>query len=231
MHMLEKKKINQSAYIWNDVGLWNVKYLHRPYEKRDILLYFLIFLSSFAFQERANLWSAWQQRARSGNAAWCWATPLCQWSSGSLSSRCGPPSMTLRSADSPLTPRTSPSAARWPSAPTLCWVTPPSAPGRLSESWSGCGARSGDSLYWMRCTLYRVSFYRSFSWCNCVMIRIWWSSEVDTYFGFMHQHANILIICALCSQNVSPCSDHCPGTLQTGTHCHTGQRRWQDRGP
>lgn len=134
------------------------------------------------FQERANLWWAWRPRARCVNAAWCWVTPQCQWSSGSLSSRCGPLSTTLRSAASPLTPRTSPSAALWPSAPTPCWATPPSAPGRLRESWSGCGARSGGSLSWMRCTLYLVSchgisfprFKNIMKWCLGILDIFWW---------------------------------------------------------
>lgn len=43
--------------------------------------------------------------------------------------------------------------------------------------------------------------------------------------------AKILILCALCSQDVSSRSDHCPGALQTGTHCYSGERRWQDCGP
>lgn len=110
-----------------------------------------------AFQEPASLWWASQQRARCVNDAWYWVTPLYPWSSGSPSSRCGPLLMTLRSAASPLTPRTSPLAALWPSAPTLCWATPPSAPGRPRGSWSGCVARSGGSLSWMRCTPSLVS--------------------------------------------------------------------------
>ena len=134
---------------------------------------FQLFYLPFAFQELANLWWVWRRRARCVNAAWCWVTPRCQWSSGSLSSRCGPLSTTPRSAASPPTPRTSPSAVLWPSAPTLCWATPPSAPGRLRGSWSGCGARSGDSLSWMRCTLSPVSCYStSHSQCNFLMPRI-----------------------------------------------------------
>lgn len=132
-------------------------YYYCPVSKNSF--YVWMFYRTFAFQERENPWWAWQRLAQCVNAAWCWGTPRCQWSSGRLSSRCGPPSMTLRSAASPQTPRTSPSAAQWPSAPTPCWATPPSAPGRPRKSWSGCGARSGDSLSWMRCTLSLVSCY------------------------------------------------------------------------
>lgn len=163
------------------------------------------FISLFAFQERVNLWWAWQQRARCVNAAWSWVTPRCQWSNGRLSSRCGPLSTTLRSADSPLTPRTSPSAAQWPSAPTPCWVTPQSAPGRLRGSWSGCGVRSGDSLSWMRCTLFQVGHFPD------VALALKW--DVDIYFGQVNPHGYIIILSFLCSQDVSACSDHCTGTL------------------
>lgn len=99
---------------------------------------------SSPFQERANLWWVSQLHAQSASGASFWETLPCQWSSGRLSSRCGPPLTTRRSAVLPQMPKTSPSVALWPSAPTPCWVTPPSAPGRLRESWSGCGARSGD---------------------------------------------------------------------------------------
>lgn len=124
-----------------------------------MVVIYVCYFFPFSFQERANLWWVSRLPAQCENVASCWETPLYQWSSGRLSSRCGPPSMTHRSAASPRTPRTSPSAALWLSAPTPCWVTPPSAPGRPRESWSGCAARSGDSSSWMRCTLYQVSCY------------------------------------------------------------------------
>lgn len=137
--------------------------------------------------------------------------------------------MTPRSAASPLMPRTSPSAAQWPSAPILCWGTPPSAPGRLRGSWSGCGARNGGWLSWMRFTLFLVSCCSdSFtSLYNVTVFLEGWSSD----------NGNKTDTCALtynpvfCSQDVSSCSDHCSGTLQAGAHCHTGQGRWQDRRP
>lgn len=139
----------------------------------------------FVLQERVNPWSGWQRPARCANAAWCWVIPLYLWSSGSPSSRCGPLLTTLRSAASLLMRRTSLSVARWPSAPTPCWVTPPSAPGKLKGSWSGCGAKSGVSSYWMKFTLSLVSCF----WFLCYpkYIRIFISisftcSEPDRIF-------------------------------------------------
>lgn len=101
-------------------------------------------------------WWASLLPAQCVSAAWCWGTPLCQWNSGRLSLRCGPPLMTLRSAVSLQMQRTNPSGAQWPSAPTLCWATPPNAHGRLRGSWSGWKVRSGGSLYWMKCTQSQV---------------------------------------------------------------------------
>lgn len=120
-----------------------------------VVVYAYALLSSL-FQERVNLWWVSRLHAQSASAASFWETPPCQWSSGRLSSRCGRPLMTRRSAALPQMPKTSPSVVLWPSAPTPCWVTPLSAPGRLRESWSGCAARSGDWSSWMRCTLYQV---------------------------------------------------------------------------
>lgn len=74
--------------------------------------------------------------------------------------------MTPRSAVSLQMQKTNPLVALWPLVPILCWATPPNAHGRLRGSWSGWKARSGDSLYWMRCTQFQVG-------CVCVSVTPW----------------------------------------------------------
>lgn len=111
-------------------------------------------------QVLASLWLGWQLHVLSASGVWSSVILQCLWSSGKPSSRCGPPSMTVRYVGSLLMPKTSLLAVLLLSARIPCWDTQQKDPGKQKESWSGLKAKSGALWYLMK---YILSLVRK--WC------------------------------------------------------------------